>query len=129
MLTKAIKWTAIAALIGSAYSHSLPDMGPVLQFAIAASAVIVLTQAATMRRYVWMSLFFLAACLFNPIVHVPFSNHITGILTGLVVLLFFFSLELLQPKPQAVERLDHVSHARERGAMKLARSQSGVSNP
>ena len=98
MLTKVIKWSAIAALIGGILSRSLSDWGLILQFVVAAAAGVVLTQAATMRRYVWMALFILVACLFNPVVPVPFSNSIFGIVSALAVLLFFFSLQLLQPK-------------------------------
>jgi Family of unknown function (DUF6804) len=100
MLTKVIKWSAIAALIGGALSRSLPGFGLVLQFVVAAAAVVVLTQAATMRRYVWMTLFLLVACLFNPVFPVPFSSYIFGMVSTLAVLLFFFSLQLLQPKPR-----------------------------
>ena len=100
MVTKITKWSAIAALIGGAFSRSLPDLGLVLQFVVAAAAVVVLTQAATMRRYVWMTLFLLVACLFNPVLTLPFSNYIFGLVSALAVLLFFFSLELLQPKPR-----------------------------
>jgi hypothetical protein len=100
MLTKVIKWTAILALIGGTLSRSLPAIELVLQFAIVAAAVIVLTQAATMRRYVWMSLFFLVACLFNPVFPVPFSNYVSGLATTFAALLFFISLQFLQPKPR-----------------------------
>jgi hypothetical protein len=100
MLTKIIKWSAIAALIGGALSRSLPDLGLVLQFVVAAAAVVVLTQAAAMRRYVWMTLFLVLACLLNPVIPVPFSNYVSGMVSAFGVLLFFFSLELLQPKPR-----------------------------
>jgi hypothetical protein len=98
MLTKVIKWGAIAALIGVALSRSLPDVGLLLQFVVTAAAVIVLTQAATMRQYVWMTLFLMVACLFNPVFPVRLSNYMSGWATTFAVLLFFFSLELLKPK-------------------------------
>jgi hypothetical protein len=100
MFTKVIKWSAIAALIGGALSRSLPGLGLVFQFAIAAAALIVLTQAAAMHRYVWMTLFLVVACLFNPVFPVAFSSYIFAMVSALAVLLFFFSLELLQPKPR-----------------------------
>jgi len=99
MLTKIVKWGAIAALIGTAFAQSLPDIGLVLRFAVVAAAAVVLTQAATMRRYVWMTLFLAVACLFNPVFPIPFSTYMSGIASAFAVLLFFFSLELLQPKP------------------------------
>lgn len=100
MFTKIIKWSAIVALIGFALSRSMPGFGLMLQFVVAAAAVIVLTQAATMRRFVWMSLFIIVACLFNPVIPVPFSIYVSGVVTMLAVLLFFFSLSMLKPKPR-----------------------------
>ncbi len=63
-----------------------------------AAAAVVLTQAAKMRRFVWMTLFLSVVLLFNPIVPVPFSNYIFGLVSIFAVILFFFSLELLRPK-------------------------------
>jgi hypothetical protein len=100
MLTKIIKWSAIAALIAGAFSRSLPDLGLVLQFVVAAAAVVIFTQAAMMRRYARMTLFLVLACLLNPVVPIPFSNYVSGIVSVFGVLLFFFSLWLLQPKPR-----------------------------
>lgn len=100
MVTKIVKWSAIAALIGGALARSLPNLGLVLQFVVVAAAGVVLTQAATMRRYVWMTLFSTTACLFNPVFPIAFSNYTFAIVSSLAVLLFFFSLELLQSKPK-----------------------------
>jgi len=100
MLTRVIKWSAIAALIGGALSRSVPNLGMGLQFVVVAAAGFVLTQAATMGRYVWMTLFILVACLLNPVFPLPFSNYIFEIVSSFALLLFFFSLELLQPKPR-----------------------------
>jgi hypothetical protein len=98
MLTKIMKWSAIAALIGGGFLHSFSSYALLSQFAVTAAAAVVLTQAAMMRRYVWMALFVIIVCLFNPVVPVPFSRYIFGIVTAFAILLFFFSLELLQPK-------------------------------
>jgi hypothetical protein len=100
MFTKVIKCSAIAALIGGVLSRSTPDFGLVLRFVVAAAAVVVLIQAATMRRYVWMTLFLIVAGLFNPFFPVPFSDYVFGIASVFAVLVFFFSLEHLQPKPR-----------------------------
>ncbi|MFY9673604.1 MAG: hypothetical protein WAK13_04085 [Terriglobales bacterium] len=97
MLTKIIKWSAIAALREGGFWYSISSCRLLSQFAVAAGTV-VLTQAARMRRYVWITLLLLAVCLFNPVASSPFSNYITGIASAFTVLLFFFSLELLQPK-------------------------------
>lgn len=98
MLTKIVKWSAIAALIGGGFLQSFSSYALLSQFVVVTAAAVVLTQAARMRRYVWMALFGIVVCLFNPVVPVPFSRYIFGIVTGLAILLFFFSLELLQPK-------------------------------
>ncbi|HEX9110661.1 MAG TPA: DUF6804 family protein [Terriglobales bacterium] len=100
MLTKVIKWSAIAALIGGAFLRSAPDYALPLSFVVVAAAVIVLTQAAIMHRYVWMTLFLVVVGLFNPVVPLPFSNYVFGIASCYALLLFFFSLELLRPKPR-----------------------------
>ena len=98
MLTKIMKWSAIAVLLGGVGLHSFSSYAVLSQFAVTAAGLVVLTQAARMRRYVWMALFVIVVCLFNPVVPVPFSRYIFGIVTGSAILLFFFSLELLQPK-------------------------------
>jgi len=100
MLTRITKWVAIVALIAGALARSSPNIGLILQFLVVAAAMVVLTQAATMRRYVWMTLFVAIACLFNPVFPLPFSNYVFRMVSSFAVLAFFFSLELLQPKPR-----------------------------
>jgi hypothetical protein len=98
MLTKTLKWTAIAMLTFGLLWRPFGDYTTLLQFVVSAVATVVLVQAASMRRYVWMSLFLFAACLFNPVVPLRLSNYNYGLLSVLTALLFFFSLELLQPR-------------------------------
>lgn len=100
MLTKVIKWTAIAALLGGVLVSSFPDLEVVLQFVVAAAALVVLTQAATMRRYVWAALFLLVALLFNPVLPIPFPIYVSRLVQGLTLSLFFFSVQLLKPQPK-----------------------------
>lgn len=100
MLTRIVKWCAIAALIGSAFLHSAPGFALTLQIVVVVAAAIVVGQAANMRRYVWMSMFFVVACLFNPVFPIPFSTNIFLGTSTLAVVLFFFSLNLLQPSPR-----------------------------
>lgn len=99
MLTKVIKWAAIAALIAVTFSQSLPDVPLPLRLAVTGAAIIVVIQAATMRRYVWMTLFFMIAWLFNPVFPVRLSHYMLGWATTFGAVLFFLSLELLKPKP------------------------------
>jgi hypothetical protein len=98
MFAKTIKWGAIAALIIGAFLHSTGEYALFLQFVVVTASIFVLAQAATMRRYVWMALFLVVACAFNPVFAVPFSNYNFGIASAFATLLFFFSLELLNPK-------------------------------
>lgn len=100
MLIQVIKWTAIGTLSGGLLWPSSPDFSLVLQFVITAAAMVVLAQAAAMRRYVWMALFLLVACLFNPVVPLSVSSYVSGLAGGFALLLFFFSLELLKPQPR-----------------------------
>lgn len=98
MLTKIIKWSAIGILIGGWFLGSFSSYVLLSQFVIAGAGAVVLTQAARMRRYVWMTLFLLVVCLFNPVLPIPFSDYIFRIASSFAVILFFFSLELLQPR-------------------------------
>lgn len=100
MLTKMLKQTAIAALIGSLFWHPFTGYITLLQFLVSAAAVAVLVQAAGMRRYGWMTLFLVTACLFNPVLPPEFSSQIFMVVSALTAVLFFFSLQLLQPKPR-----------------------------
>jgi hypothetical protein len=100
MLTRIIKWTAIAALVGGVLLRSSPYFGPVLQFLVTAAAVVVFTQAAATRRFVWMTLFLVVACVFNPFFPVPLVRYVFAVATMLSLLLFFFSLEQLKSQPR-----------------------------
>ncbi|HET7207853.1 MAG TPA: DUF6804 family protein [Terriglobales bacterium] len=100
MIAKILKCTAIAVLIGGLFWRPFGAYGTLLQFVVSASAIVVLVQAAGAHRYVWMSLFLLAACLFNPIVPLELSHQSFMAASILTALLFFFSIELLQPKPR-----------------------------
>ncbi|HKN31624.1 MAG TPA: DUF6804 family protein [Terriglobales bacterium] len=100
MLAKILKWAAIAVLIGGLFWRPLGGYGILLQFVVSAAAMVVLVQAAGMRQYVWMSLFLLVAGLFNPVLPIGFSKSIFMVVSTLTLVLFFFSLEHLQPKPR-----------------------------
>jgi hypothetical protein len=98
MLTRIVKVAAILALVAGLFTARFPGYANWLQFVVSASAVVVLWQAASMRRYRWMAWFVGVACLFNPVVPVQLSAQMLAIASTLAVLLFFFSLELLQPR-------------------------------
>jgi len=98
MFIKTIKWGAIAALIVGAFLHSTRECALFLQLVVVTASIVVLAQAVTLRRYVWMALFLVVACVFNPVFAVRFSNYNFGIASAFATLLFFFSLELLNPR-------------------------------
>jgi uncharacterized protein DUF6804 len=100
MLTKILKLIAIAVLIVGLFWRPLVDYRTFLQFVVSAAAAAVLVQAAHMRQYLWMIFFGLAACLFNPVLPIGFSDQTSIVLSSLTLLLFFFSLQLLKPKPR-----------------------------
>ena len=100
MFTKILKWTAIAALIGGLFWHRFENYGTLLQFVVSAAAIAVVAQAVAMRRYVWMILFLLVACLFNPVLPLGLSNYSFMLLSVFAVLLFFVSLQLLYTQPR-----------------------------
>lgn len=100
MITKTLKWMAIATLTLGLWWRPSEIYSILLQFVVCAVAIVVLVQAARMRRYFWMMLFLLTACLFNPVLPLTLSHYGYGLLTVLAALLFFFSLELMQPKPR-----------------------------
>jgi magnesium-transporting ATPase (P-type) len=100
MLSKIVKWIAIAALIGGIFTRSATGVAILLQFAVVAAAVVVLTQAAALHRYVWMGLFIVIACLFNPVFPIPFSNKIFWGASAVAAFLFLGSLTSLKTKPQ-----------------------------
>jgi hypothetical protein len=108
MLTKILKWTAVTALVGGLFWHQFSNYDTFVQFVVSAAAIVVLVQAAGMRQYIWMSLFLLVAGLFNPVLPVGFSNYISTVVSTLTLLLFFLSVELLQPKRKLV--LAPISH-------------------
>jgi hypothetical protein len=100
MLTKILKCAAMAALLGQFFAGPFAGYATVLQFVVSAAAVAVLVQAAGVRRYLWMSAFILAACLFNPILPVGFSGQISNVVSALTLILFFLSLQLLHSSPR-----------------------------
>jgi hypothetical protein len=85
MLTRILKWSAMAALMGGFFLGQIAGYSTLFQFVVSAAAVAVLVQAASMRRYLWMSLFIVGA------------------------LLLLSATAALQP--QAIYRVHHGSHA------------------
>jgi hypothetical protein len=100
MMIKLIKWSALTALIAIAFTRTFPDLELLLSFVISAAAIVVLVQATNLRRFIWTGLFLAIACLFNPIIHVPLPEYVGRVVIAFTILLFFFSLALLNPAPK-----------------------------
>jgi hypothetical protein len=98
MLIKIIKWSAIAGVMAGTFPPTTGDYALISKYIVVAASVIVLIQAVAMRRYGWMALFLLVACVFNPVFPVSLSSYFFGMASTFSALLFFFSLELLKPK-------------------------------
>jgi hypothetical protein len=100
MVINIVKYVAIAVLFGGVFTRSETGLALILQFAVVAAAVVVLTQAATLHRYVGMTLFVLLACLFNPLFPIPFSNKGFWAASIIAAFCFMWSVRALKTKPQ-----------------------------
>ena len=104
MLTNTMKWLSIVAilfllLILPRISHgSYPTM--VAAFTVWAGAVVVMVQAARLRRYVWMSLFLLVAVIFNPALPVVLSRNAFLVFDVATLAMFGLSLAVLKTTPR-----------------------------
>lgn len=85
-------------MIEGAFVRSLPSYGLLTPLAVLGAATVVLAQAATMRQYIWMTLFLVVACVLNPVFALAFSKYMFAMVSTLAILLFFFSLELVKPR-------------------------------
>ena len=83
MLSKIVKWTAIAALVAGVFTRSAIGVAIILQLAVVVAAVIVLAQAANLHRYVWVGPFL----VLSPVSSILFSQfHSRTSFLGLPVL-------------------------------------------
>ena len=100
MLTKIMKWIAIAALLLGLFWHPFAESRRVLQLAVLAGAVAVLVQAVRAGKYMWIGLFVVVGCVFNPVRPFSFSPSLLLILDALTLVLFMVSLRGLETKPR-----------------------------
>ena len=100
MLTKAMKWIAIAALLLALFWHPFEENRRLLQFAVLAGAVAVAVQAVRAGKLVWIGLLVAVACVFNPLRPVSFSPSLFLILDALTLVLFMVSLRGLETRPR-----------------------------
>ena len=67
---------------------------------VLAGAVAVLVQAVRASKYVWIGLFVVVACTFNPIPPISLSPSLFLVLDALTLVLFMVSLRGLGTKPR-----------------------------
>jgi hypothetical protein len=100
MFTKIMKWIAIAALLLGLFWHPFAQSRKLLQLAVLAGAVTVLVQAVRAGKYMWIGLFVVVACVFNPVRPISSSPSLLLILDALTLVLFMVSLQGLETKPR-----------------------------
>jgi Family of unknown function (DUF6804) len=100
MLTKIMKWIAIAALLLALFWHPFAESRKLLQLAVLAGAVAVLVQAVRAGKYVWIGLFVAVACIFNPIRPISFSPSVFLFVNATALVLFMVSLRGLETRPR-----------------------------
>ncbi|MFZ3211080.1 MAG: DUF6804 family protein [Terriglobales bacterium] len=100
MLTKIMKWIAMAALLVALFWHPFAENRRLLELAVLAGAVAVLVQAVRAGKYVWVGLFVAIACIFNPVRPVAVSASVFLFLDALTLVLFMVSLRGLETRPK-----------------------------
>jgi hypothetical protein len=103
MLTRTMKWLAIAALgwLLVALWHSSANYGTIVAAsAIWAAAIVVLVQAIRARSYVWAVPFIAIVAFFNPVWPVMFARNVFLWLDATCILVFLVSIFLLNTQPR-----------------------------
>jgi len=101
MITKLMKWIAIAALFLALFWQPFAENRILLQYVVWAGAIVVFAQAVRARKYIWIGLFLAVAGLFNPIRPVALAANIFLVLDAITMVLFMVSLGRgLEMKPR-----------------------------
>jgi hypothetical protein len=100
MLTKTMKWIAMAALLVALFWRPFAENRRLLELAVLGGAIAVLVQAVRAGKYVWMGLFVAIACIFNPIRPLAVSASVFLVADALTLLLFMVSLRSLETHPR-----------------------------
>jgi hypothetical protein len=99
MLTKAMTWLSVAALVLAVISRSsLRDLG-ITGLVICAGAVVVLIRAVRLRERYWTAGLIVMALLFNPVIPLPVSSTMILGLELACILAFLASLFALRMHP------------------------------
>jgi Family of unknown function (DUF6804) len=99
MFTKIMKLVCVVALLLAAFWVASPGVEILLDILICVGGLMVSTQAAARRKYLWAAGFAAIAVLFNPVVPVMLSRKISLWLDVACLLGFLLSLAALKSQP------------------------------
>jgi hypothetical protein len=99
MLTKAMKWVSITALVTALFWWPSPSHEILLQFVVCMGALLVVVQAPRAGKYFWGAGFLAIAILFNPVVPVALSRNMFLCLDVVCLATFMTALVAVKPKP------------------------------
>jgi Family of unknown function (DUF6804) len=99
MLTKMMKWVAVAVLFLGVFGRFSANFQLVMELVVCVAGLLVVTQAARMGKYLWAAGFLLIAGLFNPVVPVAFSTRLFLLLDLSCLAAFLVSLAALETRP------------------------------
>jgi hypothetical protein len=98
MLTNFMKWVSSAVLLLAGLRLATPYQVS-LEIVVCVSALLVLTQAVRVGKYVWATVFLTIAVLFNPVVPMVLSRKTFLWLDWLCLMTFMVSLAALKMQP------------------------------
>ena len=104
MPTKIMKCVSILALCLTALRLPTATFQVLLEFVVCVTALLVVTQAVGLRKYLWAAGFSVIAVLFNPIVPVALSRKTWFWLDWICLMTFLVSLGALKTQPTFSER-------------------------
>ena len=99
MPTKIMKCVSILALCLTALRLPTANFQVLLEFVVCVTALLVVTQAVGLRKYLWAAGFSVIAVLFNPIVPVALSRKTWFWLDWICLMTFLVSLAALKTRP------------------------------
>ena len=99
MLTKIMKCVSILVLCVAALRLPTANFQVLLEIVISVTALLVVTQAVRLRKYVWAAGFGVIAVLFNPILPVALSRTTWLWLDWVCFTTFLVSLAALKTRP------------------------------
>jgi len=99
MLTKVMKCVSIGVLCLASLRLPTANFQVLLEFVVCVTALLVVTQAVGLRKYLWAVGFTVITVLFNPIVPVALSRRTWFWLDWICLVAFLVSLAALKRQP------------------------------